>query len=63
MLIDTHTHIDMENFKNRFDEVLQTAAEYGVGKVVIPGVDLSGCGRIIEIFEKFEKRIGCSASD
>ncbi len=58
MLIDTHTHIDMENFKNRFDEVLQTAAEYGVGKVVIPGVEPSGFARIIELCEKFENIFG-----
>ena len=49
MLIDTHTHIDMDNFKDRFDEILKTADEYGVKKVVIPGVEPAGFSRIIFI--------------
>ena len=53
MLIDTHTHIDMENFKDRFDEVIQTAKEYGVEKVVIPGVEHAGFARIVELCENY----------
>lgn len=53
MLIDTHTHIDMENFADRFDEVVQTAKDYGVEKVVIPGVEPSGFDRIIKLCEEY----------
>lgn len=53
MLIDTHTHIDMENFADRFDEVMQTAKDYGVEKVVIPGVEPSGFDRIIKLCEEY----------
>lgn len=60
MLIDTHTHIDLENFKDRFDEVLKTAAEYGVGKVVIPGVEPSGFDRIVQLCEKYENVFGAA---
>lgn len=58
MLIDTHTHIDLDNFKDRFDEVIETAKEYGVGKVVIPGVEPSGFGRIVELCEKYDNVYG-----
>lgn len=58
MLIDTHTHIDLDNFKDRFDEVVETAKEYGVGKVVIPGVEPSGFGRIVELCEKYDNVYG-----
>lgn len=58
MLIDTHTHIDMDNYKDRFDEVLATAKDYGVEKVVIPGVEPSGFKRIAELCEKYENVYG-----
>lgn len=58
MLIDTHTHIDLENFENRFDEVLSKAQEYGVEKVVIPGVEPSGFERISMLCEKYDNVFG-----
>ena len=58
MLIDTHTHIDMENFKDRFDDVIKTAKEYGVEKVVIPGVEPAGFVRIAELCEKYKNVFG-----
>ena len=58
MLIDTHSHIDMENYKDRFEEVLQTAKEYGVEKIVIPGVEPSGFDRILSLCEKYENLYG-----
>ncbi|MBS4759757.1 MAG: TatD family hydrolase [Clostridium sp.] len=58
MLIDTHTHIDMENFENRFDEVIQKAKDYGVEKIVIPGVEPKGFERIACLCEKYENVYG-----
>lgn len=58
MLIDTHTHIDLENFKDRFDEVLANAKEYGVEKVVIPGVEPKGFERILALSEKYDNVYG-----
>lgn len=60
MLIDTHAHIDMENFKNSFDDVIKTAEEYGVKKIVIPGVEPSGFDRIVELCEKYENIYGAA---
>ena len=58
MLIDTHSHIDMDNYKDRFEEVLKTAFEYGVEKIVIPGVEPSGFERILSLCEKYENIYG-----
>ena len=58
MLIDTHSHIDMDNYKDRFEEVLKTAFEYGVEKIVIPGVEPSGFERILTLCEKYENIYG-----
>ena len=60
MLIDTHSHIDMDNFKGRFDEVLSTADEYGVKKIIIPAVEPSGFNRILELCEKYENIYGAA---
>ena len=58
MLIDTHSHIDMDNYKDRFEEVLKTAFEYGVKKIVIPGVEPSGFERILSLCKKYENIYG-----
>ncbi len=58
MLIDTHSHIDLDNFKDHFDEILKNAQEYGVGKVIIPGTAPSGFDRIVELCEKYENLFG-----
>lgn len=58
MLIDTHTHIDLENFEHRFDEVLANASDYGVEKMIIPGVSPDGFERILFLTEKYEQLFG-----
>lgn len=58
MLIDTHSHIDMDNYKDRFDEVIAEAKNFGVEKIVIPGVEPSGFKRIVELCEKYENIYG-----
>ena len=58
MLIDTHSHIDMDNYKDRFDEVIDEAKDFGVEKIVIPGVAPSGFKRIVELCEKYENLYG-----
>jgi len=58
MLIDTHTHIDLENFKDRFDEVMSNAEKSGIEKVVIPGVEPKGFARIFELCEKYKNIYG-----
>lgn len=58
MLIDTHTHIDLDDFKDCFDEVLKTALDYDVKKVIIPGVEPSGFERILSLCNVHEEIYG-----
>ena len=36
MLIDTHAHIDMDDYSADFQEMLKRAEENGVKKIIIP---------------------------
>ena len=58
MLIDTHTHIDLDVFDDHFEQVLETAKEYGVEKVLIPGVEPNGFERILNLCEKYDNVFG-----
>lgn len=59
MLIDTHAHIDMEDYSADFGEMLKRAENCGVKKIIIPGVEPSGFERIFELTEKYENIFGC----
>ncbi len=48
-LIDTHCHLTSEDFATDLDQVLQAAGDAGVGRIVIPGVDLESSRRAIEL--------------
>ncbi|MBN1264078.1 MAG: TatD family hydrolase [Anaerolineales bacterium] len=41
VLIDTHCHLHMPEFDGILDRVLESAAQKGVQKIVIPGIDLA----------------------
>lgn len=58
MLIDTHSHIDMDNFKDKFDEIVENAKAFGVEKIVIPGVEPAGFERISMLCKKYENVYG-----
>lgn len=58
MYIDTHSHIDFENFKDDFDEMLHKCKDAGVEKIVIPGVEPAGYERIVELIEKYDNLYG-----
>lgn len=53
-MIDTHAHIDFESYDNRFDELLAQIKDYGVEKVIIPGVIPQGFDKIINLAEKYD---------
>ncbi len=48
-LIDTHCHIDIQAFEGRFDNLLKNARRVGVLKMILPGVDREGWGRIMTL--------------
>lgn len=52
-LIDTHSHIDLDDFDN-LDEIILNAKNAGVEKIIIPSVDRTSFEKVIELSDKYE---------
>lgn len=53
-LIDTHCHLDFEDFDSDRDEVIKRAYEGGVRKIINIGCDLERAKKSIEIAKKYD---------
>jgi len=53
-LIDTHTHLDGEEFDADRDDVMARARAAGVNKVLIPSIDLSSVSRVLSVCERYK---------
>jgi len=49
LLVDSHAHLDFDNFDSDRDEVLQRAAGAGVVRIVNPGVDAASSRRAVAL--------------
>jgi len=54
-LIDTHIHLDNEQYQDDIDEVIQKAINSGVEAFLIPGADPKDLPRAIELSEKYDE--------
>jgi TatD DNase family protein len=54
MFVDTHCHLDQAEFDADRDQVLQRACEAGVGRVLVPAVDLASSRRAVALAEQHE---------
>lgn len=54
MLIDTHAHLDFDEFKDDMENILAQAKEAGVEKIVVPGVTFQDLDRVIALAEKYD---------
>ncbi len=52
-MIDTHAHIDGEEFSNDLEEVLARAKDSGVEKVFVPAISLASCKTTINVCKKY----------
>lgn len=59
MLIDSHCHLEFENFKDDFDSVLKKASDNGVEKMVTIGTKLSTFHKAIKIAGNYSQ-VFCS---
>ena len=51
--IDTHCHLDGEEFHDDLDAVVQRAREAGCTKIFVPAIDLSSCQTVMEVCRRF----------
>ena len=58
MLVDTHAHIDFEDYEERFEDLLKTCSNSGVEKIIIPGVEPSGFDRIMTLISTYDNVFG-----
>ena len=54
-LTDTHCHLDLENFDLDRPEVLERAAQAGVGHILIPGLNLLSSRSAVKLAESFPR--------
>jgi len=55
--VDTHCHLDGEEFDADREAVMQRAFETGVGKVFLPAIDLSTSRRILDLCRQYPDRL------
>lgn len=53
MFIDTHTHIDGEEFDNDRENVIARAVSAGASHLFVPAIDLKSTFRIVELCKKY----------
>ena len=51
--IDTHTHLDGEEFREDLPEVVKRAQEAGVSKVFVPAIDLPSVKTVMEVRRQY----------
>jgi TatD DNase family protein len=54
MLVDSHAHLELEDFDEDREQVIERAREAGVEIIVTVGINLADCRRAIEIAEKYD---------
>lgn len=52
-MIDTHTHLDGEEFRDDLPEVIQRAKDAGVGKMFVPAIDYNSSVASIELARQY----------
>lgn len=58
MLIDTHVHLNAEQYVNDLDEVIERARENGIEKMVVIGCDRPTIERTMELIDEHEDIYG-----
>jgi TatD DNase family protein len=51
-MIDTHTHLNFEVFKDNWKDVVEAAVEAGVEKMIVVGTDLESSKRAVEMVQE-----------
>ncbi len=61
-IVDSHCHIDFEQFDQDRDQVLQNAAKLGVSRLINPSIDMETSQRVVNLVRRYPNiyaAIGC----
>jgi len=53
-IVDTHSHIYSEEFKNDIDDVISRAKQVGVEKILLPNIDVTSLDSLHYISDKYD---------
>jgi len=53
-LIDTHCHLDFDQFEEDRDQVIVRAQSSGVKKIIIPAIDLVNCRKVLDLADRYD---------
>jgi TatD DNase family protein len=54
-LIDTHSHIYLEEFDADREIMLERAEKEGIGKILMPAIDSTTCAKMLSVSEQFSQ--------
>lgn len=58
MLIDTHAHVNFENYSQKLSEMFENAKNNKVELMILPGVEVSKWDEIIDFVDKYDNVYG-----
>ena len=53
MIIDTHAHLDVEDFADDLSDVISRAHSAGVGKIFLPAIDLKSVDTVLAVCRQY----------
>ena len=53
LFVDSHCHLDGEEFKEDLEAVVTRAREAGVAAICLPGINLDSCKTVMELCQRF----------
>lgn len=52
-ITDSHCHLNLNQFDNDLDAVLLRSTEAGIGRILVPGIDLETSRRAVQLAERY----------
>lgn len=54
MLIDSHAHLELDDFDNDRDQVVERAREMGIDTIVTVGISLDDCRKVLAVTRRYD---------
>lgn len=58
LFVDSHCHLDFDAYENDLDDVIKRAADAGVTRIVVPGLNLASSRKIVELVSRYPEVYG-----